>query len=159
MGTREIFQGDLDLMPSEFRKVFAVTAALIPSRGKIFIAQRPPDKKFGLLWEFPGGKVESGESLQSSLIREIDEELCWEIQVGELFEHVHTRLQEFSVDLYAFWCIVKGGSLCLREHVAYHWVYPNELTRFDFTVADQRLVHSLGKLKNVPEGNVTTHLL
>lgn len=146
-------------MPSDLPRVSAVTAALIPSWGKIFIAQRPPHKKFGLLWEFPGGKVELGESLQSSLIREIEEELCWEIQVGELFEHVHFRLQELSVDLYAYWCIVKGGNLCLREHVAYYWAYPNELPRFDFTVADQRLIHSLGKLKNVPESNATLHIL
>lgn len=131
-------------------QTFRVTAALITSNGRIFIAQRPPNKKFGLLWEFPGGKVESGESLQASLVREIGEELCWKIRVGELFEHVHFNLQDFSLDLFAFWCTIEGGSLYLREHVAYHWATPNELSQFDFTLADRRLVASLEKTPNIP---------
>ncbi|NLI82429.1 MAG: (deoxy)nucleoside triphosphate pyrophosphohydrolase [Deltaproteobacteria bacterium] len=137
-------------------KNIAVTAALIPCQDRIFIAQRPPHKKFGLLWEFPGGKVETGESLQSSLIREIDEELCWKIQVGEFYQHVQCRFQGFSVDLYAFWCTIEGGSLCLREHVAYHWACLDELSRFDFTLADRRLVSSLGRLRAIPHGGVAT---
>ena len=58
-----------------------VTAALISSQGRLFVAQRPPWKKFGLLWEFPGGKVEPGEGLEQSLVREIKEELCLDIRV------------------------------------------------------------------------------
>lgn len=133
-------------------KTFRVTAALIPSGGRIFIAQRPPNKKFGLLWEFPGGKVELGESLQASLAREIGEELCWKIRVGELFEHVHFSMEGLSLDLFAFWCTIEGGSLCLREHVAYHWAKLCELNRFNFTLADERLVASLQKLFIIPEG-------
>ncbi len=129
---------------------FKVTAALITSEGRIFIAQRPPNKKFGLCWEFPGGKVESGESLEASLVREIGEELCWEIRVGELFEHVHFNLQDFILDLFAFWCTIEGGTLHLREHVAYRWATPKELRQFDFTLADQRLVASLEKVSAVP---------
>ena len=135
-----------------------MTAALIPCRGRIFIAQRPPHKKFGLLWEFPGGKVESGETLQSSLEREIHEELCWKIQVGDLFQHVRFRLQEISIDLYAFWCVVQAGSLCLREHVAYYWAYPHEFARFEFTLADRSLVNALEKLPNLPEALVISNL-
>lgn len=129
---------------------FKVTAALITSNGRIFIAQRPPDKKFGLRWEFPGGKVESGESLEASLVREIGEELCWIIRVGKLFEHVHFNLQDFSLDLFAFWCTIEGGSLYLREHVAYHWAAPKELGQFEFTLADQRLVASLERISTIP---------
>ncbi len=136
-------------------QTFKVTAALIPSSGRIFIAQRPPNKKFALLWEFPGGKVQLGESLQASLAREIGEELCWKIRVGELFEHVQFNLEEFSLDLFAFWCTIEGGTLCLREHVAYHWARPSELSRFEFTLADQRLVTSLEKLRTIPEGALT----
>ena len=139
-------------------ETFKVTAALIPSGGRIFIAQRPPNKKFGLLWEFPGGKVELGESLQASLAREIGEELCWKIRVGELFEHVHFNLEEFSLDLFAFWCTIEGGTLCLREHVAYYWAHPCELGRFEFTLADRRLVTSLEKLRTIPE-RVPTELV
>ena len=141
-------------MPGDASKTFTVTAALIPSRGRVFIAQRPPHKKFGLLWEFPGGKVESGESLEASLVREIGEELCWNIEVGDLFQHVRLRLQEIALDLYAFWCKVQGGSLCLKEHVAFCWAYPHELSRFEFTWADKSLVDSLEKLPGIPEGIV-----
>ena len=131
-----------------------VTAALIPVQGRLFIAQRPPQKKFGLLWEFPGGKVEAGESLEDSLIREIREELCWEIRVGGLFQRIRCRLPDLSIDLYAFWCEILGGTLCLREHVAYQWTSVRELIQFGFTEVDHQLVLMLQALPELPEGNM-----
>lgn len=130
-------------------RLLLVTAAIIPSEGRLFIAQRPPGKKFGLLWEFPGGKVKLGESLRESLRREINEELCWGIQVGDLFQHIHHHYFDFAIDLYAFWCRICTGQLCLREHVAYHWASPAELRRFSFTAADRELVPLLEKLPNL----------
>jgi 8-oxo-dGTP diphosphatase len=127
-----------------------VTAALIPVEGKLFIAQRPPLKKFGLLWEFPGGKVEADETLEASLMREIEEELCWNIRVGDLFERIEYRQPDLNIDLYAFWCTVKGGMLCLKEHVKYCWASPGELRNFGFTKADFQLVLSIEKLKELP---------
>lgn len=129
-----------------------VTAAIIPLEGRLFIAQRPPGKKFGLLWEFPGGKVELGETLQESLRREINEELCWRIQVGELFRHFHHQYSDFAIEMYAFWCTVSSGELCLREHVAYHWASPEELRRFSFTAADRELVSLLEKFPHLLAG-------
>lgn len=126
-------------------RLLLVTAAIIPLDGRLFIAQRPPGKKFGLLWEFPGGKVELGETLQESLRREISEELCWGIQVGDLFRHIHHHYFDFSIELYAFWCTVCAGELCLREHIAYHWASPEELGSFSFTAADRELVSLLKK--------------
>ncbi len=134
-----------------------VTAALIPVQGRLFIAQRPPNKKFGLLWEFPGGKVESGESLQDSLIREIGEELCWEIQVGSLFQHLQCRLLDLNIDLYAFWCTIIRGELCLREHVAFHWAKASELRQFRFTDVDRQLVLMIAELSELPQGSRSTH--
>ncbi|MDY0041957.1 MAG: (deoxy)nucleoside triphosphate pyrophosphohydrolase [Desulforhabdus sp.] len=127
-----------------------VTAALISNRGRLFIAQRPPEKKFGLQWEFPGGKVEPGEGLKDSLIREIKEELCWEISVGDLFCRLRHSYPDFSIELYAYWCAIKEGRLCLNEHIAYRWVCPAELRRFDFTTADRQLVHHLEALSRLP---------
>jgi 8-oxo-dGTP diphosphatase len=141
-------------MATESLYYFQVTAALIPAQGRIFIAQRPPHKKFGLLWEFPGGKVERGESLEESLIREIREELCWDIQVGELFKRIHTGQYDMVIDLYAFWCTIQGGSLCLREHVAYYWAHTSELQHFGFTRADDQLVLFLEQLAELPKGNL-----
>ncbi len=98
-----------------------VTAALIPLQGRLFVGQRPPWKKFGLLWEFPGGKVEPGEGLEQSLIREIQEELCLDISVRGLFKKIWHEEQDFEIDLHAYWCEVRGGRLCLSAHVAFMW--------------------------------------
>ena len=131
----------------------SVAAALILDGGRLFIAQRPPHKKFGLLWEFPGGKVEAGEYLEEALRREIHEELCWDVEVGQLFRHVAHHQPEFRIDLYAFWCSIKRGSLCLREHVAYTWARPWELRDYLFTAADRKLLLFLEQLESPPESH------
>ena len=131
-----------------------VAAALILAAGRLFIAQRPPHKKFGLMWEFPGGKVEAGESLEEALRREIREELCWDVEVGRLFRHVAHHQPELRIDLYAFWCSIKHGSLCLREHVAYTWARPFELRDYAFTSADRKLLLSLEQLETSPDFHV-----
>ena len=127
-----------------------VTAALIVIHDRIFIGQRPPAKKFGLQWEFPGGKVESGEELEDSLAREIYEELCWLIQVGSLFKHLRYDYPDFSIDLFAYWCTIREGNMCLREHVAYRWASLGELARYHFTAADRQLIRHLQELNKLP---------
>ncbi|MGD0399480.1 MAG: (deoxy)nucleoside triphosphate pyrophosphohydrolase [Syntrophobacteraceae bacterium] len=117
-----------------------VTAALISSQGRLFVAQRPPWKKFGLLWEFPGGKVEPGEGLEQSLVREIKEELCLDIRVCGLFKKVSQLEPDFTIDLHAYWCAICGGTLCLAEHIAFMWANLSELKQIDFTKADRLLI-------------------
>ncbi len=125
-----------------------VTAALIPLQGRLFVGQRPPWKKFGLLWEFPGGKVEPGEGLEQSLIREIKEELCLDIIVRELFGRICHGEHDFGIDLHAYWCEVISGRLCLSAHVAFMWANLPELKQINFTRADRLLIPFL---ENVPE--------
>ncbi|MCE5335502.1 MAG: (deoxy)nucleoside triphosphate pyrophosphohydrolase [Desulfobacteraceae bacterium] len=120
-----------------------VSAALIASGKRLFIAQRPPWKKFGYFWEFPGGKVEPGESLEESLVREIREELCLDISVHEFFGSISHEYDDFSIELHAFWCGISGGSLCLKEHVAYRWVEVAELEEYRLTEADRLLIRSM----------------
>ncbi len=127
-----------------------VTAALITLNDRLFIAQRPSHKRFGLSWEFPGGKVEPGETLEESLAREIREELCWTVRVERFFRLISHRDEHFSIDLYAFWCRVIGGELCLREHVAYRWVLPVELNAYPLTQADRELTTFLISLPGLP---------
>ncbi len=131
---------------------YRVTAALISVRGRLFIAQRPPNKKFGLCWEFPGGKVDAEESLQDCLQREIKEELNWEIEVGQLFEHICHEYEDFRIDLFAFWSRIHGGKLKLREHIACDWVSIPALRGYVFTEADRLLIERLERLASLPDG-------
>lgn len=128
-----------------------VTAALITSEGRLLVAQRPPWKKFGLLWEFPGGKVEPGEGLEESLVREIKEELCLDIRVRGLFKNISRKEPDFEVDLHAYWCEIYGGTLRLLEHVAFMWANLSELKGMDFTKADRLLIPFLEKLPKLPD--------
>lgn len=128
-----------------------VTAALIVSGERLFIAQRPPWKKFGLYWEFPGGKVEPGESREESLVREIREELCLEICVRGFFMTISHQYADFSIDLHAFWCAISGGTLRLREHIACGWAGVAELADYRLTEADRLLVRFLRDLPAFPQ--------
>ncbi len=128
-----------------------VTAALISSQGRLFVAQRPPWKKFGLLWEFPGGKVEPGEGLEQSLVREIKEELCLDIHVRGLFKKISQQGPDFAIDLHAYWCAICGGTLCLIEHIAFMWANLSELKQIDFTQADRLLIPFLESLSVFPD--------
>jgi 8-oxo-dGTP diphosphatase len=130
---------------------YRVTAALIPAYGRLFIAQRPSNKKFGLCWEFPGGKVDPDESLEQCLKREIREELNWDIQVGELFGQVCHQQDDYRIDLFAFWTEISGGRLELREHVACEWVAVDSLRCYTFTEADRLLITQLERLSILPD--------
>ena len=125
-----------------------VTAALIKDNQKILIAQRGRTKLFGWKWEFPGGKVRTGESPESCLRREIREELNLEIQVDEHFCTVHHKYPDFHVELMAFWCSIIGGSLRLEEHEQVKWVTVAELKQYNFVEADLDLITALGDHQN-----------
>jgi len=131
--------------------IMKATAALISSHGKILVAQRPPWKKFGLLWEFPGGKVEPGESLEESIIREIKEELCLDIRVCGLFHSISQQEIGLEMDLHAYWCQICGGTLQLIEHVAFAWASLFELNGMNLTKADRLLIPFLQKLPELPK--------
>ncbi|MBP8646310.1 MAG: (deoxy)nucleoside triphosphate pyrophosphohydrolase [Syntrophobacteraceae bacterium] len=130
-------------LPVQIERSIRVTAAIIQRHEQFLLVQRPPGKAFELYWEFPGGKVEPGETLQSSLRREIKEELCWDVRVGELFHKVFCRMNPLSIELYSFWCHITGGDLSLREHISFCWAHPKELRHFLFTQADRELARML----------------
>ncbi|PIU31101.1 MAG: 8-oxo-dGTP diphosphatase MutT [Syntrophobacteraceae bacterium CG07_land_8_20_14_0_80_61_8] len=121
-------------------KALQVSAALIVRNNRLFIAQRPPWKRHGFYWEFPGGQVELGESPGASLIREIQEELNWRVRIKGLFQVVRERNQDLCIDLHVFWCEWLGGRLRLKEHLAHRWVGPAELDRYRLTAADRSLI-------------------
>jgi 8-oxo-dGTP diphosphatase len=91
-------------------KTVIVAAALTIERGKLLVTQRKNDSSHGLLWEFPGGKVEEGEDPRGALRRELQEELDVEVNVGELFDAVFYFYPEYPILLLVYRCRVEKGS-------------------------------------------------
>jgi 8-oxo-dGTP diphosphatase len=136
-------------------KTIIVTAGLIVEERKVLVAQRKEGSSHGLLWEFPGGKVEEGEEPRQALRRELKEELGIEVKVGKMFEALLHFYPEYPILLLAYHCRIEKGipkPLGCREC---RWVNLEELKGLAMAQADepvQRHLCSLG------EGNVMPHL-
>ena len=130
-------------------KTIRVVAAVIKAMNEkgeeiIFATQRGyGDLKGG--WEFPGGKVESGETPQQGLIREIIEELDTEIKVGELIDTVEYDYPTFHLSMDCFWVEVKAGHLELKEAEAAKWLTKDQLDSIDWLPADILLIDQIRK--------------
>ena len=123
-------------------KTIEVVAAIIRHDDNIFATQRGyGDQKGG--WEFPGGKMEKGETPQEALIREIKEELDTEIEVGELIETVEYDYPKFHLKMHCFFCSVKQGNLVLKEHEAAKWLTLETLDSVDWLPADLSLIEKI----------------
>ena len=116
-------------------KVVKVVAAIIAQEGRIFATQRGYGE-FKDGWEFPGGKIEEGETPQDALKREIMEELDTEISVGDLIDTVEYDYPTFHLSMQCFLCRIKSGSLNLKEHEAARWLAEDELDSVDWLPAD-----------------------
>lgn len=119
-----------------------VVAAIICDRDKIFATQRGYGE-FKDGWEFPGGKIEDGESPQEALVREIKEELDTEIVVGDLFEIVEYDYPNFHLTMHCFKCSIISGDLVLKEHEAAKWLTKKQLNTVDWLPADKGLIDKL----------------
>lgn len=123
--------------------ILKVTAAIIVRDDEIFVAKRGPGGRFAHLWEFPGGKIEPGETPEECLVREIREEFAIEIEVGGLFaESLHT-FPGGAVFVKAFFCRWLRGELTPSEHEEWRWVKVAELASFEFAPADQPIAAKL----------------
>ncbi len=120
-----------------------VVAALIWDQDKFMICQRPANKTRALLWEFVGGKVESGESPKEALIRECMEELAVTIDVGDIFMEVDHIYPDISVHLTLFHATLIEGEPQLLEHNDVRWITPEEIPQYSFCPADQEILHKL----------------
>ena len=123
--------------------IVEVVAAVIRREVKILITQRPDDVHLARLWEFPGGKVEPGESLEKALQREIREELGVRIAVGDEFYTVEHDYPGKSVRLHFFNCVIEEGEPAAIEVASLKWVLPAELSQFEFPPADAELIEKL----------------
>ena len=117
-------------------KQINVVGAVIVRDGQILCAQRGPKGSLGGMWEFPGGKIEAGETPREALIREIDEELHCEVTVGD---EVTTTSYEYDfgiVTLTTFWCQLVSGTPTLTEHAEVRWLSPAEMDQLAWAPAD-----------------------
>ena len=124
------------------RKRIEVAAAIILDGKKIFATQRGYGEFKGG-WEFPGGKIEQGETPEQALKREIREELDTEIEVGELFDTVEYDYSTFHLTMHCYLCTVKSGKLVLKEHEAAKWLTRDTLDSVDWLPADKGLIEKL----------------
>lgn len=117
-----------------------VTCALIQHHNKILICQRSERMKLPLKWEFPGGKIEDGESRLDCLRREIKEELGLDITISTELTKVIHHYPNFSICLYPFMCRLDSGDLQVAEHAQAIWVSKEELPNYDWAEADLPIV-------------------
>ncbi len=128
---------------ASFEMPLLVTAAVISDGEKILITRRPDDKRHPGWWEFPGGKVDPGESPEEALCREIREELDAEVQVLEIFEVVFHRYEWGPVLVLAYSCRLLTSAIRNLGVAEHRWIYPSELQEFSILPADQPIIDRL----------------
>lgn len=122
-----------------------VVAAVIIKDGQLFATQRGYGN-YKDWWEFPGGKIEPGETPQEALRREIREELATIVSVGELLYTVEYDYPEFHLSMQCFRCTIEAGELTLLEHEAARWLGKDELLNVRWLPADVAIVEKIGTL-------------
>ena len=125
-------------------KTIKVVAAVIKKQNKVFVTQRGYGE-FKDGWEFPGGKIEQGETPQEALKREIKEELDAEIEVGKLIDIVEYDYPTFHLSMQCFWCELKQDKIELKENEAAKWLNLNEkeMLSVEWLPADRGLIKKI----------------
>ena len=117
-----------------------VVAALIRDGERFLICKRPAHKARALMWEFPGGKVEAGESPRDALIRECMEELDITLDVGGMYMQVTHEYPDIQIRLSLYEAVIASGELCSKEHEALCWILPREIPDYEFCPADVDII-------------------
>lgn len=127
------------------RVVAAVIKAVNANGEPIIFATQRGYGEFKGGWEFPGGKIEDGETPQEALKREIMEELDTEILVGELIDTIEYDYPEFHLSMDCFWCEIVNGNLVLKEHEDARWLTRGQLNDVEWLPADITLIEKIRK--------------
>lgn len=117
-------------------KEILVVGAAIMKGDKLFIAKRPDKGEVGLKWEFPGGKIEPGETPEQAISREIEEELKTEVIIKNFIVTVKHQYKSFHLTMHVYLCELIGEDPTLVEHIDSRWISANQLYDFDWAPAD-----------------------
>lgn len=120
-----------------------VAAVFVNEESKIYCARRRNDGELALKWEFPGGKIEAGETHKEALVREIKEELSADVEVGEFITTVRHQYNGFHITMHAYYSKVISGELVLSEHTGFKWLDKKDLMNLDWAAADIPIVNIL----------------
>ena len=120
-----------------------VVCAVVEQEGRYLITQRRATAVLPLLWEFPGGKVEAGESDEDALRRELVHRLGVDVKVGQMISYVHHPYERYAVDLYLYECELVGGEPTRARVSDFRWVPSSEFESYPFTPADEASVSQL----------------
>ena len=129
------------------KKIIRVAAAIIRKGDEVFSTQRGYGN-YKDWWEFPGGKIEAGETPEQALTREIREELAAEISVDEYLTTVEYDYPEFHLSMACYWCSVKEGHLTLLEHEAARWLPLRQLRQVNWLPADVLVIEKIEETWN-----------
>lgn len=134
-------------MPKAAKSKRDVAAGLIMCDGLLLIAQRKHGKNLEYKWEFPGGKLEQGETLEECLHREMLEEMQLEVSVGDAFVTSSYEYDFGTIVLHSFWATCKSKNIpAVLEHEQYKWINPCDLLQYDFAPADKPIIEAILKL-------------
>ena len=120
-----------------------VTAAVIKKNNKILIAQRKKEKHLGLKWEFPGGKIEEGESPEKCLKRELKEEFGIETIINNFIVRTRHKYPKVEIELLAYYVQYVSGEFKLIDHEKIAWVEKEKLVSYDFATADLDIIEKI----------------
>jgi 8-oxo-dGTP diphosphatase len=124
-------------------KTIRVVAALVEHEGRYLITQRRENAVLPLLWDFPGGRVEEGESDEAALAREVAERLGARVEVGQLISFVNHPYEKYAVDLFLYECKLLTRELHCRAVKDYAWVTSKEMEAYSFTPVDEASMSKL----------------
>ncbi len=126
----------------EIQKHIHVACAIIERDGLVLAAQRSATMNLPLKWEFPGGKIDQGESPEECLRRELVEEMGIHVHVGQRLTASTHHYPDFAITLHPFICSIQSGEIVLHEHAAITWLAPNKLHALDWAEADLPVIES-----------------
>lgn len=133
----------MSMDPQDIPTIRVVAAVIDEGGGRYLITQRRPTAVLPLMWEFPGGKVEPGESDANALMREVRHRLGVEVSVGQLISFVSHPYEHYVVDLFLYECRIIMGAPAARNVHAFKWVTSGDFDRYPFTPADEASMNKL----------------